>query len=745
MKRSLEDEQGVIPAAISIADVLRGMARRTVFITAMTIAAFLMSLSVVNIVKPVFTTEAQVLVADLETPFDRIQSVQGVTAQSSISDRDLATQMAVVKSADIGRRVIAALNLEEHPSFNPLIGGIGTIGKLKLKLGFGQDPRLMTPEQMALDALDESLTVYPIPASNVIAIKVTAGDPKVAADVANAMSETYVTSTREATTQPTERATQWLAQQIDALRKKVAASDEAVEQFRAQAGLFQGQNSTLGAQQLSELNSQITQAAAAQTDAQSRADSIRDLLSKTGSVDASADVLASNVIQGLKQQQTEAQRNVAELSAVYLSSHPKMIAAMKQLDNVNRRIRTEALRIVEGLEEQARLAETREESLRASFESAKVTASESGLDDVKLKALERDAQANRALLETMLARYAEATARLDPSAHPGFARIIQTASTPAIPSFPKKGPLVVLISLAGLSLGLGLAFLLEMMAAATRLNERIFRAQSGDFEVAQEVAPGPVEPAAPAPEPRANVAPAAWQPPPLPPDPITSLPITSVPLATAPGSLASSAGFARLVVWFDQQRAGLANPSLAIVALGGEQGDAASAAVAVARLLASRGKRVIVVDVSAANTGFASAMGVEPGPGLTDLIVGAADFTRVIVRDQHSSAHVLRYGQIRNAQAATMLGDRFKPVMQALAQTYETVIVHCGEAAAGTPALIRSCGATIFLAPAHRSPDVASAIATLKATGYQTTGFVQIVQPAAAPSVSDFGLQAVKA
>ena len=740
MKRSLEDEQGVIPAAISIADVLRGMARRTLFITAMTIAAFLMSLSVVNIVKPVYTTEAQVLVADLETPFDQIQSVQGVTAQSSISDRDLATQMAVVKSADIGRRVIAALKLEEHPSFNPLIGGLGTVGKLKLKLGFGQDPRLMTPEQMALDALDESLTVYPIPASNVIAIKVTAGDPKVAADVANAMSETYVASTREATTQPTERATQWLAQQIDALRKKVAASDQAVEQFRAQAGLFQGQNSTLGAQQLSELNSQITQAAAAQTDAQSRADSIRDLLSKTGSVDASADVLASNVIQGLKQQQTEAQRNVAELSAVYLSSHPKMIAAMKQLDNVNRRIRTEALRIVEGLEEQARLAETREESLRASFESAKVTASESGLDDVKLQALERDAQANRALLETMLARYAEATARLDPSAHPGFARIIQTASTPAIPSFPKKGPLVVLISLAGLSLGLGLAFLLEMMSAATRLNERIFRAQTGELEVAPETVPGPVDKVEPVTEPRTAAAPAAWQPPPVPPQPIAFL-----AAATAPDSLASSSGFARMVDWFEQQRAGLANPSLAISAFGGEQGEAASAAVAVARHLASRGKRVIVVDVSAANTGFAGAMGVEPGPGLTDLIVGVADFTRVIVRDQQSTAHVLRYGQTRNAQAATMLGERFKPVMQALAQAYETVIVHCGEAVAATPVLIRSCGATIFLAPAHRSPDVASAIAVLKATGYPTTAFVQIVQPAAAPSVSEFALQTVNA
>jgi uncharacterized protein involved in exopolysaccharide biosynthesis/Mrp family chromosome partitioning ATPase len=720
MNRGLEDEQGVIPAAISIADVLRGMWHRKLFIFAMTTAAFLMSLSVVNVVKPVYTTEAQVLITDLETPFDQIQSVRGAPTQSSVSDRDLATQIAVIKSADIGRRVVAALSLDKHPSFNPLIGGIGTIGNLKLKLGFGHDPRLMTPEDLALDSLDESLIVYGIPSSNVIAIKVTAGSPKIAAEVANSLSQTYVASTREATTQPTERAQQWLAQQIDGLRNKVAASDQAVEQFRAEAGLFQGQTSTLGAQELSELNTQITQAAAAKSDAQSRADSIRNLLSQTGSVDASADVLASNVIQNLKQQQTEAQRNVAELSASYLSNHPKMIAAAKQLDNVNRRIRSEALRIVEGLEEQARIAEAREQSLRESLGRAKSETTTSNLDDVKLKALEREAQANRVLLETMLARYAEATARLDPSAHPGFARIIQTASAPAIPSFPKKGPLVVLISLAGLSLGLGLAFLLEMMAAATRLNERIFRAQSGDLEIADEGEPAFVRPQtieAEAPQ----QPPAQWQPPPVAPQPIAALPLVLSAGSTAPGTEVN-----RVITWFDDVRSGLASPSLAITSLGGGRGDAASLALACARVQAARGKRTVVVDLVGDNGWFMQISGAPAGPGLADLVIGAADFTKVIVRDRHSAAHVLRYGQDYSGRASAVLADRLKPVLQALGQSYDAVLVNCGEAAPATPSLIRACGATVFMAPSHRAADVASAIATLKATGYAAMAHVQI-------------------
>jgi len=75
----------------------------------------------------------------------------------------------------------------------------------------------------------------------------------------------------------------------------------------------------------------------------------------------------------------------------------------------------------------------------------------------------------------MLSRYAEASARQDQAAQPGLARIIQSAAVPASPSFPKRGPMVLLITLAGLALGLGLAFLIEIMAAARRLSEKAAR------------------------------------------------------------------------------------------------------------------------------------------------------------------------------------------------------------------------------------------------------------------------------
>jgi polysaccharide biosynthesis transport protein len=757
MKRSLEDEEGPIPAAINILDVLRGMGQRKLLIIGVTALAFSVAVTMVTVLKPVYNTEAQVLVGSLETPFDRVQGNDAAVGGTSVSDRDIDTQIAVVKSDDLGRRVVAALKLAEDPHFNGLLNGMGRLGAIKLKLGFGDDPRLKTPEQRALGTYNAGLTVYPVPNSNVIAIKVASSDPGLAAKVANTLAETYVNFTRESSAEPTERARRWLSQQIDGLRGKVAASDAAVEQFRAQAGLLQGASTTtLGSQALSELNSQITLAEAALTEARSRADSIRSLLATKGTVDASADVLASPVIQGLKQQQTDAMKTVAELSAVYLPNHPKMIAAQKQLDNINRRIRSEALKIVDGLEEQARIAEARAASLRTSLDQLKNKASGANLDDVKLKALEREAQANRSLLETMLARYAEATARLDPGAQPGGARIIETADVPSAPSFPKTGPMVTLITIAGLCLGLGLAFLLEIMAAAARLNDRMARAsRAGDVAIpdkAQPEATPAVKPALPATAATSahvdpaiaatQVAPSAtvpWQAPPVPQPALVML-----PAVRGLDSMPSPEAVAAILAWFETEKQARPAASLAVTSLGGGPGDTSVAAVALARALAAMNRRVIVADLARNGSWLQQICGSAEGPGLSDLVTGAADFTKVINRDQRSAAHLLRFGTDRSDRAQGLVRERLAPVLSALAQAYDTVIVHLGEAAPETPSLVHECAAALLLAPATRLSDVTAALAGLRKKGFAAAQHV-LIGPPAAEAVPDVAVASANA
>ncbi|MCB1378243.1 MAG: hypothetical protein KDK89_07745 [Alphaproteobacteria bacterium] len=751
MNSSRETGSGPIPVAINVMDVLRGVVRRKVMIGGLTLIALGAGLAIVNYLKPIYSTEAQVLIQNLETPFDRVQAQDNQRADG-VDDRVVASQMAVLKSEDLGRRVVAALGLENNPEFNSLLRGMGSVGKIKLTLGFGVDPRLKAPEQRALDHYIDKLSVYQQPNSNVIAIKYSSSDPKTAAQVANTLAEIYITWTRESQSQPTERAREWLSGQIDDLRKKLARSEEAVERFRAQAGLLQGTTSKLGTQEISELNSQITVAKTASSDARARAEAIRALLQSRGSVESSSDVLASPAVQRLKEQRSEAVRRLAELSAIYLPNHPRMIGAQSELQSLDRQIRAEALKVVTSLEDQARVAEAREKSLLASLDLLKSEESSANLDDVKLKALERDAAADRVLLETLLSRYAEASTRQDLSAQPGLARIIQSAGVPAGPSFPKRGPMVVMITLAGFSFAIGLAFLAELMKASSRLGGVSQEAEDERAEP-EMVATAAVHPAAAtlvvAPLASSPAAPsqpvqAAWQPPPMPPviTALSTLPriISLTDAATAMQSEPIAKPARDLVTWASTLARDGGIARIGLTSIGGTKGETSIAAIMLARGIAADGRRTVVADLASAGSWLESLCGVPKGPGLAELVAGRADFTKVIGRDAKSTVHLLRYGQDRSEQSLALILERAEAVFGALAQSYEAVIVNLGEAMPHTPVLLHKCQAALILAPDAKAEDAASAVQVLLATGLKAAGLVLIGQPLAADA-PDFSVK----
>lgn len=713
---------------INLLDVMRGVARRKLVIFFFTLLAFCAGLAIVKVLKPTYSTEAQILIENLASPFDRTQSPDQQQPEP-VDDRVIKSQISVLKSQDVALRVITSLNLQDRPEFDSLkTKGLGKIKQLLLAFGFGQDPRLQTPEQRALDRLTDGLTVYQIPDSNVVAVKYASSDPKTAAEVANALVKIYVASTREANSQPTTRARDWIAGQIEDLRKKVASSDARIEEFRSQAGLLQGENSTLGTQELSELNTQITLAEGARTEAEQRAKSIKNILATKGTVVGSTDVLNSTIVQSLREQQVASARRVAELSATYLPGHPKMIAAQNDLRNIDRQIRSEALKLVDSLDQQAKIAQAREQALRARLEEMKGRESTANLASVKLKALERESAADKALLESLLLRYADASARQDLSTQPGMARIIQQAAVPTSPSFPKSGPLVTLITLAGLALSLGLSFLVEIMAAANRLGVPVVSAAPQPIERQEPVAFA-ASPALPIHETK----------------PQPSLVAESIPaFATFPSALSFQGNLEFLKDTDRQDLSGLQAASqqvaewalklqrmaalrrLAITSIGGGAADSSMATVAIARAIAAKGARVVVIDLAPEGSSIDTLFGLPPGPGFVDLLAGTTDFTKVIARDPLSTAHLLRFGVERNEATLSLMDQRTESVLSALGNIYDVVLIHAGEASSRTTILIVKCQAALLLAPALRQDDVAKTAKSLLVSGLTDVQFIRL-------------------
>ncbi len=723
--------------SFSIIDVLRGMARRKLMMLASILLGLLIGVAVVTVFKPTYQSEARVLIDNLETPYDRANVTQADTRDTPIDERTITSQVAVLSSEDLALRVVTALDLPSKAEFDPMKKGLSMFKQIMIAGGFKDDPRLMTVEQRALERLYDQLTVYPIPESNVIGIKFEAGDGQTAADVANTLAQTYVLSTREAKSGDNSRARQWLGGQIEELRAKVSVSDAAVETFRAESGLLKGSVSTLGTQEISELNTQITLAEAARTEAAAKADEIRDLLETRGSVEASSEVLSSSTIQSLRQQQVDAQRRLSELSATYLPNHPRMQAAQKQVTEIDRLMRREALKIVDGLQGQAKIAAAREKSLRNSLEAMKSREGDSLQDDVKLKVLEREAKANRDQLETMLARFADSNTRQNLDLQPGFARIIQSASAPATPFFPRKGPTILLATLAGLGIGLGLAFLLEIMAQAARLNERLL-SQVQPANRPQHPARGVMDThlnipkldiATPSTETYVAPAPTMKQ------APVEPLVLGSLPQARTSleaRALMAALGTGGIMEDTMTQLTGQIqnmynNGTVKAVAVAGVGGglEVATAALSLGRSLAAANIKTILVDLDSTRGLIEDLMELPHAPGITDLLSGSSDFSKAIQRDPTGVMQVLRHGAALGNVAA-QVPHRMEAIVTTLTGIYDVVIVHVGEASPAMLQSARGCSTVLVHAPLARKRDALAAAATLKAKGFGQVFFIHV-------------------
>jgi hypothetical protein len=132
-----------------------------------------------------------------------------------------------------------------------------------------------------------------------------------------------------------------------------------------------------------------------------------------------------------------------------------------------------------------------------------------------------------------------------------------------------------------------------------------------------------------------------------------------------------------------------------------------------------------VVDLTAGST-FDALFGLPMGPGLSDLVLGEADFTKVICRDPHSNAHVIRYGLKSSAQSQVAILEKIGSIISALASIYDIIFLHSGEASPTTPALVKDCKAAVLLAPASRQKDAAAAARVLETKGIGRSIFVRL-------------------
>src|SRR6476469_4228557 len=369
-----------------------------------TVAALILSLLTVNMITARYKSEARILIDGRENVFLRPNSERN-EERTSLDAEAVTSQVQLVLSRDLAREIIKKNKLAERAEFDHVLSGLSPVKSLLALFGIGRDPFSMTPEERVLDAYYDRLTAYAVDKSRVIVVEFQSRDPELAARVANSIADGYLVLQQAARQDQARAASQWLSGEIDNLRGKVAEAEARVEDFRSKSSLFIGTNNTsLSNQQMGEINTQLNNARALKSDAENKARLIREMLQSGKPIEAT-EVLNSELIRRLSEQRVTLRAQLAEQSSTLLDGHPRIKELKAQLGDLDRQLREEAGKVSRSLENDSRIAGGRVDGLVTSLDQLKKQASSTNGQDVQLRAFEREAKAQRDLLESYLAKY----------------------------------------------------------------------------------------------------------------------------------------------------------------------------------------------------------------------------------------------------------------------------------------------------------------------------------------------------
>ncbi|WP_029586221.1 exopolysaccharide transport family protein [Bradyrhizobium sp. URHD0069] len=691
------------PAAASLSDDLdlralgQALLRKRGWIIIPTLLAFVLSLAAVNLVTPRYKSEARILIDGRENVFLRPTGERN-EERAALDAEAVTSQVQLLLSRDLAREIIKKNKLAERPEFDLVLQGFSPARSLLALFGIGRDPFSLTPEERVLEAYYDRFTAYAVDKSRVIVIEFQSRDPELAARVANSIAEGYLVLLQGARQEQAKSAGQWLSGEIENLRKKVAEAESRVEDFRSKSSLFVGtNNTTLSNQQMGELNTQLNNARALKSDAESKARMIREMLQSGKPIEAS-EVLNSELTRRLSEQRVTLRAQLAEQSSTLLDGHPRIKELKAQLADLDRQLREEAGKISRSLDNDARIAGGRVEGLSASLEQLKKQATSTNGQDVQLRALEREAKAQRDLLESYLAKYREANTRENIEAGPTDGRVISRATVSNTPAYPKKLPIVLIATLATLMLSAGAIATGELLRMTAPRATAAFTSRP---------APGRAPATAAAVTFTDDPASAADRAPVF-----ESRPeIQSEP---APEIVPELAEIERLA----EHLRGAGEAARKVAILGTASNECITlTALTLARLIA-RHARVAVVDLSASSPTIWSVSVDSAAPGLAELMLGEASFSQVITKDRLSRVHLVNAGRPGFDRALLQL-PRLTLAIDALLRVYDHVLLDAGSASDLPAELLTTQARAVVVPDASMAADARALMCDqLRAVGF---------------------------
>ncbi|MCA1362859.1 AAA family ATPase [Bradyrhizobium sp. IC3069] len=467
-----------------ITDVINfgiGLLRRQYLVILVTaVLATAASLLYLRLASPTYTAQVQILLANPRPQFVQQQSL---LAEPAFDLSQIETQLQLLRSKANAVAVIDKLKLGEDPDFSASGLSLQALWQRIWPWPSTRSKKDAPPEtngepsDTLVDAFLSRLSAGRVGYSRVIEISYSSSNAARAAEIVNAIADTYVADQLNAKFDANRKATSWLQERLRDLGDQALAAQRAVDVYKAQHNIVSLGGKPIDEQQITEINNRLAAARAQTSEATAKLARYETLLAvdpkKPSSIDnldaIGTDALNSQIITGLRQQYLELTRREAELAARVGRDHLAVVNIRNRAREFRASIFDEVKRLAEVSRSEFELAKQRQDEIEKQLSKAVSQSRSVNSAELTIKDLESKAKGLHSLYETFLQRYMGSTQQ--ETFPTSDTRVLFPASPPASKSKPKARLILAFGILGGLALGIGLALLRDLM-------DRVFRTSS---------------------------------------------------------------------------------------------------------------------------------------------------------------------------------------------------------------------------------------------------------------------------
>ncbi len=663
---------------------------------------------------PVYEAQVRLLV---EPDRQSVVGYKGLVEDETAAFIDFQTQYAIVNSRSFARKAMETLGIWE-PSQRPAqpspapTGIAGVMANIRSELeglvGKKDKPAPSAPvaasttadspeaQNARIAAFLSGVKVTPVPKSRLIEVSYTSTSPENAAAYANAVAKQYIEQNLEFKFLASKEASDWLAEKLTEQRRRVEAAEQAVQAYRERNQVVVSPDERVNASiaRLGEYTSAMTKARTERLEKEAMYNQMRAVQGDRAALNSFQAVTSNPVVQELKAQLASAVRTHAQLAEKLLDRHPDLIKAQKNVEAIQARLDTEIANVVKSARTEFLAAKAAEDSLTEAYESQKRETLQTNRGGVEFAVLQRDAESNRQIYDSLMQRVRESNLVGEPKTN--NIQILDAADVPRVPSGSSRARDLRYGALAGLTLAFALVWFFEYIDNRIKSPTDIQRYLGLPF---------------------LGLVPRLSDKKPRERDPLVSEHVTF--------EFAESFRCIRTNVLFSSAQPGMRS----VVVTSAEPGDGKTlVSTNLAVSLAMAGQRVLLIDCDLRSPRVHNVFDVPQEPGLSNLLVGNARAAEVVCRTAIPGMSVLPAGRIPPNPAELLGSRRFIDFVAGLVSHFDWVIVDSPPAMPVTdPAVLgHSATATILVVSAEKTSRHAAreAVDRLESAGALVVGAV---------------------